>query len=54
MGRDDDVGDSVFSWDYDMFVDGSEARRFGVHEYVDAEAVFTGVFGDLRRRRIIP
>ncbi|WP_394849850.1 SDR family oxidoreductase [Pendulispora brunnea] len=47
-------GDFVFSWDYDMFADGSKARRAGFHEYVETEAMFLGIFGDLRRRRIIP
>ena len=47
-------GDFVFSWDYDFFADGSKARRFGFHEYVDSEAMFLGIFADLRRRRIIP
>jgi len=26
------LGDFVFSWDCDMFADGSKARRFGFHE----------------------
>lgn len=47
-------GDAVFSWDYDVFADGSKARRFGFHEYVDTEAMFLDIFGDLRRRKIIP
>lgn len=47
-------GDAVFSWDYDFLADGSKARRFGFHEYVDTEAMFLGIFGDLRRRKIIP
>ncbi|HET8729282.1 MAG TPA: SDR family oxidoreductase [Alphaproteobacteria bacterium] len=47
-------GDFVFSWDYDMFADGSKARRFGFHEHVETEAMFMDIFGDLRRRRIIP
>ncbi|MFI6508949.1 SDR family oxidoreductase [Streptosporangium sp. NPDC050855] len=47
-------GDAVFSWDYDFFADGSKARRLGFHEYVDTEAMFLGILGDLRRRRIIP
>lgn len=47
-------GDAVFSWDYDVFADGSKARRFGFHEYVDTEAMFLEIFGDLRRRKIIP
>lgn len=47
-------GDFVFSWDYDMFADGSKARRFGFHEHVDTEAMFLDIFEDLRRRRVIP
>jgi nucleoside-diphosphate-sugar epimerase len=46
--------DFVFSWDYDLFADGSKARRFGFHEFVDTEAMFTDIFADLRRRKIIP
>ena len=47
-------GDFVFSWDWDMFSDSSKSRRFGFHEYVETEAMFTGIFTDLQRRRIIP
>ncbi|HEV7179472.1 MAG TPA: hypothetical protein VGN11_06350, partial [Candidatus Baltobacteraceae bacterium] len=47
-------GDFVFSWDYDMFADGSKARRFGFHEYVDTEAMFLNIFDDFRKRNIIP
>ncbi|WNG33063.1 SDR family oxidoreductase [Archangium violaceum] len=47
-------GDFVFSWDYDMFADGSKARRFGFHEYVDTEAMFLDIFADFRRRKVIP
>jgi nucleoside-diphosphate-sugar epimerase len=46
--------DFVFSWDYDFFADGSKARRFGFHDHTDTEEMFTALFGDLRRRRIIP
>lgn len=46
--------DFVFSWDYDMFGDGSKARRFGFHEYVDTREMFASLFDDFRRRRIIP
>jgi nucleoside-diphosphate-sugar epimerase len=46
--------DFVFSWDYDLFADGSKARRFGFHEFVDTEAMFLGIFADLRRRKVIP
>ena len=47
-------GDFVFSWDYDMFADGSKARRFGFHEHVETEAMFMGIFEDFRQRKIIP
>lgn len=47
-------GDFVFSWDYDMFADGTKARRFGFHEFVDTEAMFMGIFEDFRRRGVIP
>ncbi|HEY3147973.1 MAG TPA: NAD-dependent dehydratase, partial [Dongiaceae bacterium] len=47
-------GDFVFSWDYDMFGDGSKARRFGFHEHVDSEQMFMDIFAEFRRRRIIP
>jgi nucleoside-diphosphate-sugar epimerase len=47
-------GDFVFSWNYDMFADGSKARRFGFHEFVDTEQMFMSIFADFRRRRIIP
>lgn len=47
-------GDFVFSWDYDMFADGSKARRFGFGEFVDTEAMFLDIFADFRRRKIIP
>jgi nucleoside-diphosphate-sugar epimerase len=49
-----EFGDAVFSWDYDFLADGSKARRFGFHEYVQTEAMFTGIFTELRRRRVIP
>jgi nucleoside-diphosphate-sugar epimerase len=47
-------GDFVFSWDYDMFADGSKARRFGFHDYVDTAAMFLNILGSFRRRKIIP
>ncbi|CAI0763095.1 SDR family oxidoreductase [Serratia entomophila] len=46
--------DFVFSWDYDMFADGSKARRFGFHQYAETEAMFFALFDEFRRRRIIP
>jgi nucleoside-diphosphate-sugar epimerase len=47
-------GDFVFSWDYDMFADGSKARRFGFHDYTDTEAMFLNIFAEFRRRKVIP
>lgn len=47
-------GDFVFSWDYDMFADGSKARRFGFYEYIETEAMFLNIFEDFRQRKIIP
>ncbi|WP_164015528.1 SDR family oxidoreductase [Pyxidicoccus trucidator] len=47
-------GDFVFAWDYDVIADGTKARRFGFHEYVDTEAMFLRIFDDFRRRRVIP
>jgi nucleoside-diphosphate-sugar epimerase len=47
-------GDFAFSWDYDMFANGSKARRFGFHEHVDTEAMFMSILGDFRRRKVIP
>jgi nucleoside-diphosphate-sugar epimerase len=47
-------GDAVFSWNYDFFADGSKARRFGFHEFVDTEDMYLRIFDDLRRRKVIP
>ncbi len=46
--------DFVFSWDYDMFADGTKARRHGFTEFVETEAMFFRLFDDLRRQRVIP
>ncbi|MDQ0379010.1 SDR family oxidoreductase [Amycolatopsis thermophila] len=47
-------GDFVFGWDYDVIADGSKARRFGFHEFVDTEEMFLSIFDDLRKRKVIP
>ncbi|MBF4567173.1 SDR family oxidoreductase [Plantibacter sp. VKM Ac-2880] len=47
-------GDFVFSWDYDVIADTSKSRRAGFHEYVDTEAMFLGIFQELREQRLIP
>ncbi|MEE4410147.1 MULTISPECIES: SDR family oxidoreductase [unclassified Serratia (in: enterobacteria)] len=46
--------DFVFSWDYDMFADGSKARRFGFTQFVETEAMFFALFDEFRQRKIIP
>jgi len=46
--------DFVFSWHYDMFADGSKARRFGFTEHVETRQMFMTLFDDLRQRRVIP
>jgi nucleoside-diphosphate-sugar epimerase len=45
--------DFVFSWDYDMFADGSKARRAGFHEYIETKEMFFSLFDDFRQRGII-
>jgi nucleoside-diphosphate-sugar epimerase len=47
-------GDFVFAWDYDMIADGSKARRFGFHEFVDTEQMFINIFDEMRAQKIIP
>ncbi|QRG70177.1 SDR family oxidoreductase [Brevibacillus choshinensis] len=47
-------GDFVFSWDYDFFADGTKARRFGFHDFIDTEEMFFGIFDDFRQRKLIP
>ncbi len=46
--------DFVFRWDYDVIADGSKARRFGFHEFVDSKAMFLNIFEDFKTRKIIP
>ncbi|WP_431221911.1 SDR family oxidoreductase [Serratia sp. L9] len=46
--------DFVFSWDYDMFADGSKARRFGFGEFIETEEMFFTLFNQFRQSRIIP
>jgi hypothetical protein len=47
-------GDAVFSWNYDFLADGSKLRRAGFTEHIRAEAMFDGLFSQLRRDRIVP
>ncbi|MCE7068174.1 hypothetical protein [Dyadobacter sp. CY326] len=46
--------DFVFSWDYDMFADGSKARKLGFHEYAETEAMFIQIFEELKKQKVIP
>jgi nucleoside-diphosphate-sugar epimerase len=46
--------DFVFGWDYDVFADGSKARRAGFHRHVQTEMMFFSLFERLRAARIIP
>ncbi len=47
-------GDFVFRWDYDVIADGSKARRYGFHDYVDSRAMFLKIFDDFKDRNVIP
>ena len=47
-------GDAVFAWDYDFIADGSKARRFGFHEYVETESMFFEIFDGFRDQNVIP
>lgn len=46
--------DGVFSWDYDFLGDGSKARRFGFHEYVETKKMFFDMFEKMMCQGIIP
>ncbi len=46
--------DFVFGWDYDVFADGSKARRAGFHEYVETPAMFFRLFDEFRKNKVIP
>lgn len=46
--------DFVFSWDYDMFGDGSKLRRAGFTQMQATDEMFFRLFAQLRAARIIP
>lgn len=46
--------DFVFSWDYDMFGDGSKLRRAGFTQMQATDEMFFRLFAQLRAVRIIP
>ena len=47
-------GDFVFRWDYDVIADGSKARRYGFHHFVESKAMFLQIFEDFKARNVIP
>lgn len=47
-------GEFVFRIEYDVFADTTKARMFGFHDVVRTEEMFARMFGDLRRRKMIP
>ena len=49
-----EFADAVFGWNYDFFADGSKARRFGFHEFMDTETMFMKAFEGMMARNIIP
>lgn len=46
--------DFVFSWDYDMFGDGSKLRRAGFTHYRATDQMFINLFAQFRAARVIP
>lgn len=46
--------DFVFSWDYDMFGDGSKIRRAGFSHYRATDQMFFDLFSQFRQAKIIP
>lgn len=46
--------DFVFSWDYDMFGDGSKLRRAGFSHYRATDQMFFDLFSQFRQAKIIP
>ncbi|WP_343551134.1 SDR family oxidoreductase [Pantoea sp.] len=52
--NDGQFADFVFSWDYDMFGDGSKLRRAGFSGYRATDQMFFDLFAELRAARIIP
>lgn len=52
--NDGQFADFVFSWDYDMFGDGSKLRRAGFNSYRATDQMFFDLFAQLRAARIIP
>lgn len=51
---DGQFADFVFSWDYDMFGDGSKLRRAGFPRMQATDEMFFSLFTQLRAARVIP
>lgn len=51
---DGQFADFVFSWDYDMFGDGSKLRRAGFTEFCATDEMFIRLFTQFRMANIIP
>jgi len=51
---DGQFADFVFSWDYDMFGDGSKLRRAGFPRMQATDDMFFSLFAQLRAARVIP
>ena len=47
-------GDFQWHADYDSFVETTKFRRFGFHEVVDDEEMFSRLFDRMRSERVIP
>ena len=47
-------GDFVFRCDYDVVSSTTKIRKAGFPDIVDSEAMFLGMFEELRRRRVLP
>ena len=52
--NDGKFADFVFSWNYDMFGDGSKLRRAGFHHFQATDVMFFTLFSEFRSARIIP
>jgi hypothetical protein len=47
-------GDFIFGSGFDNITSTIKARRTGFHDCIDTEDMFSQLFDDLRRKRVIP
>ena len=47
-------GDFIFGTGFDNITSTIKARRAGFHACIDTEDMFSGLFDDLRQKRVIP